>query len=184
MNKWVKDTVWWINCWSYNITYVQLNWKLITCPFSRKMEVCQIKRKLLMSQTQEISILNKTWIRSFLLWWLIVAKAKKKSGFWSPSASPQTHVSAFNFVFAMKQCPIAAIDLPHCALSDFFTGVWMFARFVRPLLTTILCIWEIWSTRIQYIPVFKKKDGRKKAHHHTDFEADRWPETGDFLWPI
>ena len=38
--------------------------------------------------------------------------------------------------------------------------VWTFAQFVRPLLATILCIWEIWSPRIQsitYFPVGKTK---------------------------
>ena len=30
----------------------------------------------------------------------------------------------------------------------------MFARFVMPLLATILCGWEIWSPRIQYITYF------------------------------
>ena len=27
----------------------------------------------------------------------------------------------------------------------FHTGVWTFGRFVRPLLATIVCVWEIWS---------------------------------------
>ena len=51
----------------------------------------------------------------------------------------------------------------------------MFAWFVRPLLATILWIWEIWSPHIHVscISLLAKK--------HTDFEADRWPETDDFL---
>ena len=33
--------------------------------------------------------------------------------------------------------------LPHCVLNHI--GAWTFARFARPLLATILCVWEIWS---------------------------------------
>ena len=69
----------------------------------------------------------------------------------------------------------------------FHIGVWTFARFVRPLLATILYIWEIWSPRIQcitYFPVGKKQQQQQqKTRHRIDFEADRWPETGDFFWP-
>ena len=32
-----------------------------------------------------------------------------------------------------------------CFKRLFHVGVWMFAWFVRPLLATILCVWEIWS---------------------------------------
>ena len=34
-----------------------------------------------------------------------------------------------------------------------------------------------------YFPVGEKKKmaETKKARHRTDFEADRWPETGDFF---
>ena len=51
---------------------------------------------------------------------------------------------------AMKRCPIAAkiagsIGILPCCVLLFFTWVWMFARFVRPLLATILSVWEIWS---------------------------------------
>ena len=35
-----------------------------------------------------------------------------------------------------------------CVKWLFHRGVWTFARFVRPLLANILCIWEIWSPRI------------------------------------
>ena len=38
--------------------------------------------------------------------------------------------------------------MPWRILNDLFhTGVWTFARFVRPLLAITLCIWEIWSPR-------------------------------------
>ena len=73
-----------------------------------------------------------------------------------------------------------------CFKRLFQIGVWTFSRFMRPLLATILCIWEIWSPRIQcvtYFPVGKKNMAEKKARHRTDFEADRWPETGAFFWP-
>ena len=72
---------------------------------------------------------------------------------------------------AIKCCLIAAKIagsigiLPCCILNDFFhTGAWTFARFVRPLLATILCI--IWNlvpayTCITYFPV-----GKKRASSH------------------
>ena len=65
----------------------------------------------------------------------------------------RTRASAFlisGFFFAMKQCPIAAKItgsigiLPCCALNDFHIRVWTFTRFVRPLLATILCTWELY----------------------------------------
>ena len=62
----------------------------------------------------------------------------------------------------------------------FHIGVWTFAWFVRPLLVTILYVWEIWSgsnNRVYMYPLAKTK----QACHHTDFEADLWPETTDFL---
>ena len=101
-------------------------------------------------------------------------------------------VGSFYFCIAKKRCPIAAKCagligiLPCCVLNDFLT----FARFVRPLLATILFIWAIWSTCIMYhvISVGKKKKKKKrlpkqKTHHRSDFEADRLPETRDFFWP-
>ena len=52
----------------------------------------------------------------------------------------------------MKQCPTASqhcwIDWNSAALclkQLFHIGVWPFPRFERPLLATILCVWEIWS---------------------------------------
>ena len=56
----------------------------------------------------------------------------------------------------------------------------MFARFVRPLLPTILCRWEIWSGLNKcenMYQVLAKKDYphlKKKPNlcHRTDFEAD------------
>ena len=52
----------------------------------------------------------------------------------------------------------------------------MFARFVRPLLATILCVCEIWSginNRVyMYIVSRISLLGKKKARHRTDFEAD------------
>ena len=51
--------------------------------------------------------------------------------------------------------------LPRCVLNDFFhIGVWTFARFVRPLLATILCVWQIWSvyTGITYFTGWPKKN--------------------------
>ena len=72
----------------------------------------------------------------------------------------------------MKQFPIAAKIagsiwiLPCCVLN---IGVGMFAQFVRPLLATILCVWEIWSgSNNRVYNVFhclaKKKKITKKQH--------------------
>ena len=57
----------------------------------------------------------------------------------------------------------------------FHIWIWTFARFVRPLLATILCIWEIYSPRIHvsHFPLLAKKINLKKARHRTDSEADR-----------
>ena len=70
--------------------------------------------------------------------------------------------------------------MPWCDLNNFFT--WMFARFVRPLLATILCVWEIWSQRIHVSRIYllaKQKlkiqitetnlKTSKKARNRTDF---------------
>ena len=52
----------------------------------------------------------------------------------------------------MKRCPIAAkiagsigILAVLCIQQIFHIGVRRFVRFVRPLLVTTLCVWEIWS---------------------------------------
>ena len=66
-------------------------------------------------------------------------------------------------------------------------GVWAFTRFVRPLLTTILCVRVIWSGSNNRVYMYRvshwlaKKN--KKACHRTDFETDLWPETRDLFWP-
>ena len=83
-----------------------------------------------------------------------------------------------------------------CFKRLFHIGVWTFAWFVRPLLATILCIMEnlvpactcrpiTYLAKKNITPPQKKKNKkkRKKRRHRTDFEADRWPETGDFSWP-
>ena len=73
---------------------------------------------------------------------------KNVSGFWSPLVQPRTRFVFFSF--GIKRCPIAAKIagligiLPCCLKWLFHIGVWIFARFVRPLLATILCVWEIY----------------------------------------
>ena len=68
-----------------------------------------------------------------------------------------------------------------CFVWLFLIGVWTFAWFVRPLLATIHCTWEIWSPHIQCITYFPpgkiKRWPKKNTRHCTDFEANRWPET-------
>ena len=116
----------------------------------------------------------------------------------SAHAASDPNVSNFNLLFflAMKRYPTAAKiagsiwnSAVLCFKWLFHIGVWMFARLVWPLLATILCTCEIWSPRlhvsrtcISLCQKKKKKKKKKKACHHTDFEADLWPETGDFLF--
>ena len=65
-------------------------------------------------------------------------------------------------------------------------GVWTFARFVRPLLATILCVWEmcVWSGTITTYTMYHvfywlAKQTKNKTRHRAEFEADL--ETGDFF---
>ena len=44
-----------------------------------------------------------------------------------------------------QNCWIDSNSAMLCFKRLFHVGVWMFAWFVRPLLATILCVWEIWS---------------------------------------
>ena len=41
----------------------------------------------------------------------------------------------------------------------------------------------VYNASRTYFPAGKKKKmaEKKKSRHRTDFEADRWPETGDFF---
>ena len=69
------------------------------------------------------------------------------------------------------------LEFCRTVLNDFFT-------FKRPLLSTILYVWGIWSgsnnhVYIYHVHVFHWL-ANKKAGHRTDFEADKWPETGGF----
>ena len=67
----------------------------------------------------------------------------------------------------------------------------MFAQICEGALSHhTLCTYEIWSGSNNCVyHIFhvgkKKKDLEKKIytkiHHHTDFEADLWPETGAFF---
>ena len=119
------------------------------------------------------------WVLCDVCWYLSSfrpAPLQKVSGFWSPHASPQTHASASLVFFCFgyetmsncsQNCWIYWICAVLCFKQLFLIG---YERFVRPLLATILCVWEIWSLHI----MLAKK---KKMCHRTDFEADRWPET-------
>ena len=93
---------------------------------------------------------------------MCIHKVKKEKNQFSVSGHcarrPRPGVSIFNFLsfcLAMKRCPIAAkfagsIGILPCCV--FPIEMWTFSRFVRPLLATILSIWEIWSRRIWAIP--------------------------------
>ena len=73
---------------------------------------------------------------------------RPKKGLWflvSAHVISDLHVGIYSFLFAAKIAGSIGIP-PCCVLNDFFhIWVWTFARFVRPLLATILCILEIWS---------------------------------------
>ena len=88
----------------------------------------------------------------------------------------------------MKQCPIAAKIagsigiLPRCDLNDLFTQGYERLPFVRPLLATILCIWEIWSPRIQchhVFPCWQKKKLPKKCTKKKRVTAPNLKPTDD-----
>ena len=73
-----------------------------------------------------------------------------------------------------------------CFKRLFHIGVWTFARFVRPLLQPPYFIQGKFGPRVYNVSRIsllakKKKMAEKKARHHTDFEADRWSDTGDFF---
>ena len=87
-----------------------------------------------------------------------LCKAKKKGlRFLVSTYVASIGIFLFIFYFAMKWCPTAVKCagsiriLPCHVLNDFFTYkymhivVWAFTWFVRPLIATILCVWEIWS---------------------------------------
>ena len=48
----------------------------------------------------------------------------------------------------------------------FHIGVWTFARFVRPLLATILCVWEIWSGSNNRVYMYHWLAKMKRLHPH------------------
>ena len=76
----------------------------------------------------------------------------------------------------------------------FHIGVWTFARFVRPLLAIILCVWEIWSgsnNRMYMYHIFhwlaKKTDYQKKNKKRVTAPIlkptyDQKPETFRFFY--
>ena len=90
-----------------------------------------------------------------------------------------------------QNCWIDGISAVLCFKRLFHTGVLTFGRFVRPLLPTILCVREIASSgsnnRVYTYHIFwwfakkRKITPPKKVRHRTNFEADLWPETGDFF---
>ena len=154
-----------------------------------------------------------------IIWPLGQKKRKKVSGFWSPRhIASEPHVSVFNFLLFCyetmsnynQNCWIDLNSAVLCFKRLFHVGVWMFVRFVGPLLATIPCVWKIRSGSnnrihcicITYFTCWQKKDypkkkkkkkkitkeKRKKVHHRTNFEAtctcSLWPETGLFIfWP-
>ena len=97
--------------------------------------------------------------------------------FWSPRTS----------AFSCSETIAGSIGiLLCCVLNDILhIGAWTFARFVRPLLATIHCIWAIWSPHISLLASPQKKGlpiTKQKCVSLTNFEADHRPETGDFFF--
>ena len=92
------------------------------------------------------------------------------------SASPQTFALQFLVLFyfgCSQNYWIDWISAAPCFKRLVHTGVWTFARFVRPLLATILCTWEIWSgfnNRAYMYHVFH-------WCHRTDLKTNLSPET-------
>ena len=117
--------------------------------------------------------------------------------FWSPHALPQISVSAFfNFLFFLyetmsnysQDCWIDWNSAVLCFKRLFHIGVWTFARFVRPLLAhhtlymgNLVPAYTMY--RYHIFPCWQKKRLKRKnqARHRTDFESNRWPETGNFF---
>ena len=118
---------------------------------------------------------------------------KNNVSFWSPHASPQTYASAFLVFFLLWNDVQLQHQLEFCC-----AVFWTFAQYVRPLLGTILCVREIWSGSNNHVDMYhafhwlakqnintpsplpppKKK---MKSRHCTNFEANLWPENGDFF---
>ena len=90
---------------------------------------------------------------TFSLEFFVLIGQKNISSFWSPHASPQTHASAFLILILF--CYESMSNYSQYCWIDWNSFVLYFKRlyhihvgvqmFVRPLLATILCIWEIWS---------------------------------------
>ena len=78
------------------------------------------------------------------------------------------HFLILNFVMSncSQNCWIDLNSAVLCFQRHFHTGVWTFAWFVRPLLATILCVWESWfssNNRVYMYHVFHwLKPERKK----------------------
>ena len=81
-----------------------------------------------------------------------------------------------------QNCWIDWNSAVHWALNVFFTSRGMN---VWPICEAAYLVPEIWSPHMQYVSrislLVPPPPPPKKACHHTDFEADRWPETGYFL---
>ena len=70
------------------------------------------------------------------------------------SAQINVNFVILGFVCCSQNCRIDWNSAALCFKSLFHIGVWPFARFVRPLSATMLCIWEIWSLCIYMYHVF------------------------------
>ena len=99
---------------------------------------------------------------------------QKVSVFWSPRGRrlrpARWHFYLFICYETMSNCSqncwINWNSAALCFKGLFHIGVWTFARFVRPLLTSILCIWEICSPFIQsrFSPLAKKTKKQKNKN--------------------
>ena len=115
---------------------------------------------------------------------------KNVSGFWSPRALPQTRASAFLIFFSFgyetmsncsQNCWIDWNSAGLCFKHLFNIGVWTLCHYTFVYGKFGPRVYNV--SRISLLAKKKRmaEKKRKKTHHRTDFEADRWPETGDFF---
>ena len=122
-------------------------------------------------------------------------KAKKKvSGFWSQASDLRVSIFSFLFLFCCEtmsncsqNCWIDWNSAVLCFKRFFSHRVWTFAWFVRPLLATTLCLGNLVPVMMCTCTcitsfIARQKKIKNQTHHHTDFEADLWPETRYFFF--
>ena len=132
-----------------NINRDEKNDRLVLWNISWKLQVCNERtfKKIYNALIQIVCIYSKN--RSS-------AKAKQNvSGFFS---DPRVGIFCCFLCYETMShwSQNSWIDWNSTALWPFHTGVWKFARFARPVLATIICVWEIWSWKKKNYQLKKK----------------------------